>query len=648
MGLTTVHLHKVQQLSAAERKSMPFSEPLLPNEAPLAMPVQSLDTATSLADLEPGPTAIAVEGVWERRLFLVLGSLLVGIAATQEMMRSFAADGLSLLDVILSLLFFSLYSWITFGFLGALAGLVVLLGNGPGLSRWFTRLRLPKRRTAVLMPIYNEDTEAVFGRIAEMSASIAAIGGQDLFHIFVLSDSRADMEARELAALRAVRAGNPVKVFYRRRTENIARKPGNIAEWIGRFGAAYENMIVLDADSLMSGPAMALLATTMEERPSVGLIQTIPTIINARTFFARWHQFAAVAYGPAAAAGLQWWSGTESTFWGHNAIVRVRAFAESCGLPRLPGPEPFGGHVLSHDMVEAALLRRNGWSVHMVSLPEGSYEEFPPTIADHSVRDRRWCQGNLQHVRLLGARGFHWVNRLQLLMGASAFLTSPLWMLMLLLGIAASVGASDATFSSPPDTWLVMLTLLLLFGPKLIAVLWLSVDDGLRAAMGGARKLATTIAIEMPLSMAMAPITMVNQTMAIIDILRGRPVGWMPQRRDADGMPLRDALMLCRVHIGLGFALLLPLLLGAGFAIWALPVAIGLIASPFTAMLTSRVDVGDWFARHGLFAVPNGTSATAQATLVGEEPLPAAGHLAGTTAMARAFVARPIGPAVRP
>lgn len=634
-----MHYHKISEPWLAERAWTTDAEPLLPRESRLAMPEQSLRAVDTVDQLKPPPLDIKVEGVLERRLFLVIGSFLLGVAATQEMMVPFAADGLNLAECVLLLLFFSLYTWITFGFLSALSGLMVLLGNGPGLSRWFRQLRLPRRRTAVLMPIYNEETEAVFGRIARMSASIAEIGADHLFDIFVLSDSRPDMEAQEVAALHKVRANSKVQIYYRRRAQNTARKPGNIADWVRRFGGGYENMIVLDADSLMSGEAMALLASSMEARPTIGLIQTIPTIVKARTFFARWHQFAATAYGPAASAGLQWWSGTEATFWGHNAIVRVRAFADSCGLPRLSGPEPFGGHVLSHDMVEAALLRRNGWSVHMVSLPEGSHEEYPPTIADHSVRDRRWCQGNLQHLRLLATGGFHWVSRLQLLMGASAYLTSPLWMLMLVFGILAGLGGSQAAFPVTPAPWLIALTVLLLLGPKLIAFIWLCVDQGLRESLGGTRKVVATIAIEVPLSMLVAPITMVNQTMAIIDILRGRPVGWTPQRRDADGMSLGDALMLCRLHMAIGIALFAPLLIGVGVTMWTLPVALGLLASPLTAMMSSRIDVGSWFADRGLFNVPDSVAEKSRPDVHSIDPA-AAPATGGRISMARGLADR--------
>jgi membrane glycosyltransferase len=169
----------------------------------------------------------------------------------------------------------------------------------------------------------------------------------------------------------------------------------------------------------MSGSAMVGMASIMETKPTVGLLQTVPNIIGADTFFQRWMQFSAYAYGPIASAGLLWWSGSEANFWGHNAIVRTRAFADCCGLPELPGKPPFGGLIQSHDMVEAALLRRRGWAVHMV-LIDGSYEEYPPTVIDHAIRDRRWAQGNLQHLRLLDATGFHWTSRLHLLIGASA------------------------------------------------------------------------------------------------------------------------------------------------------------------------------------------------------------------------------------
>jgi len=570
------------------------------------MPEQRFDRARSLIELDPAPAdqmGLDANRLLARRLSLIFGSFLLGLLATIEIGRPLAHDGIDLLDAAFLLIFLGLFAWIAFGFLSAAAGFLVLMGNGPGAPRWLRHARLPKKRTAVLMPIYNEDVYAVFGRLAAMTRSTAAIQGQQLFDFFVLSDSDADAEVREVSAYRRLRATSPARVYYRRRPINVARKPGNIAEWVRRFGGAYENMIVLDADSLMSGAAMARLAAAMEERPGVGLIQTIPTIINGRTLFARWQQFAANAYGAISSAGLQWWSGSEATFWGHNAIIRVRAFAESCGLPVLRGKEPFGGHIMSHDMVEAALLRRRGWAVRMVSLPGGSYEEFPPTLADHAVRDRRWCQGNLQHLRLLDAAGLHWVSRLQLLMGASSYLASLLWLLLLAIGMIAGWRGSDPA-AAAPAAWLLPFTAMLLVGPRLLSLVWLGVDHDLRAGLGGARRLLATVAIEIPLSMIVAPITMINQTTAIIDIMRGKPAGWATQRRAADGLSIGDALMLHRWHMIVGALFALAIVAGADGAWWTLPVAFGLLASPATAMLTSRCDAGDWLRRNGLFLSP--------------------------------------------
>ena len=208
-----------------------------------------------------------------------------------------------------------------------------------------------------------------------------------------------------------------------------------------RFGAGYDHMIILDADSLMSGDTIVRLAAAMERHPRVALIQTLPIVVNARTLFARVQQFAGRLYGPLIAAGIAWWHGSEGNYWGHNAIIRVRAFAQDAGLPELRGRKPFGGHILSHDFVEAALMRRAGWAIHMAPTLGGSFEECPPSLLDFAARDRRWCQGNLQHLAVLPAHGLHWVSRLHLLTGIGSYLTAPLWLIFLAFGILISLQA---------------------------------------------------------------------------------------------------------------------------------------------------------------------------------------------------------------
>ncbi len=580
----------------------------LPPEAPIAMPIQDLFDAPP--QLQP-PLPDLISG---RRLFLIGGSLVIGLLGAQEMARPMAADGTSLWDAILGLLFFGLFCWIAFGFLNALAGFTWLMNSGPGLPRWLSRPRMPTKRTAILIPIYNEAVDPLFERIRTMAASIEAMGLTHLFDMFVLSDSAEGAEATERRAFEAARRDFGIAIYYRRRPKNVARKPGNIAEWVKRFGGAYEHMVVLDADSLMSGMALARLATTMEADQRIGLLQTIPQIHKARTAFARWQQFASAAYGPVASAGLQWWSGSEATFWGHNAIIRVRAFAECCGLPKLSGPEPFGGEVMSHDMVEAAMLRRRGWAVHMISLPEGTYEEFPPTLPDYAVRDRRWCQGNLQHLRLLNSAGFHWVNRLQLLMGASAYLTSPLWLMLLFAGLVEPFRVTLLHWGLVPSGWLLWLTMTLLLGPKLLAMTWLSVDKELRDKLGGGRNVLKTIAVEIPISVLVAPIIMLTQTMAIIDIVRGRPSGWSAQTREADGIPFHQAWNRYRWHVAMGGIFWTAILMGIDGAMWTLPVAVGLVSAPWMAMIGARIDLGDWLASRGIFLADGEKPTPRQAT----------------------------------
>jgi len=570
----------------------------LPSEAPVNMPVQSFEKLPIL-----GRKVVTSPGdIGERRLLLFLGTFTTGLLAATEMARPLKHNGTPF-DLLMFLLFFSLFCWISFGFLNALAGFINLATRRKTSLAPGGATPMPSKRTAVLVPIYNEDVSQVFGRIRKMARMIEETGAGKLFDFFILSDSHADREADEYLAYTDLLKASPVPVYYRRRTKNVARKPGNIAEWVRRFGGAYDYMIVLDADSLMTGKAMAQLASLMDRNPGVGLIQTNPSVINSKTLFARWQQFAGAAYGPIASAGLSWWSGTEATFWGHNAIVRVRAFAESCGLPELKGREPRGGHIMSHDMVEAALLRRRGWAVHMVALPEGSYEEFPPTLTDFAIRDRRWCQGNLQHLFLLNSAGFHWVSRFQLLMGASAYLTSPLWLVLTLVALLHMLGFDSAP-SFIPSGWPLVLTIILLLGPKLLSVAWLAMDRDRLHMLGGWKRVIRSMVFEIPLSMIVAPLTMLTQTIAVVQVLRGRASGWSAQNRESDGVPLKQAIHDYRWAVAGGIFFLAATLASAETTIWLLPIIVGLMLSPFVVAFTSRATVGNWLARRGIFTTP--------------------------------------------
>ncbi|HEU4959722.1 MAG TPA: glucans biosynthesis glucosyltransferase MdoH [Sphingomonas sp.] len=579
--------------------------PHLPPDAPLAMPVQRfggpLPQEIKRARLRNPPSPNDILG---RRVLLMLLTCLVATAALAAIKVTLGENGIGFWDVLVMVQFFPLFAWVAFGFLNAAVGFVLLMaGKHPGYVPAPRPTTPFTSRTALLVPIHNEDVDAVFGRVARMARSLAEFGAAAHFDFFVLSDSGPAAEPAEEAAWMALARTSPVSVYYRRRSKNVGRKPGNVADWVRRFGAAYDHMLVVDADSLMSGQAMAGMVHVMEQRPSLALLQTVPTVIGARTLFQRWMQFNNRLYGPVASTGLIWWSGAESTFWGHNALIRTRAFAESCGLPELSGRPPFGGPIMSHDMVEAALLRRRGWAAHMIMIDE-SYEEFPPTLIDLAVRDRRWAQGNIQHVALLGATGFHWVSRLQLLIGATSYVTSPLWLLLILTTIAQALLGGDAAIVRGTSFEILEMTLVLLFAPKVMSGIWATAHGRRRGEFGGARAIWRSIALDVPLSVLMAPVTMLTQTIDLINIFRGRRSDWHPQSRERDGLAMTDVMPRYRLHLALGIALLAIAPFVPATAIMLLPVTFGLLAAPWLARWTASGRWGAVFARRGFFTVP--------------------------------------------
>jgi membrane glycosyltransferase len=411
--------------------------------------------------------------------------------------------------------------------------------------------------------------------------------------------------AEEKCFLRLRADAGAQNIFYRHRLENTARKSGNIEDWVKRFGAAYDHMIILDADSLMTGDTIVRLVSAMESHPGVALIQTLPIIVNARTLFARLQQFSGRLYGPLVAAGVAWWHGSEGNYWGHNAIIRVRAFAQDAGLPHLPGRKPFGGHILSHDFVEAALMRRARWAIRMVPALGGSFEECPPSLLDFAARDRRWCQGNHQHLAVLPARGLHWVSRLHLLTGIGTYLTAPLWLLFLVFGILISLQAHFVRpeyfpkgFSLFPKwpaedpilaAWVFVGTMGLLIVPKLLAFILLVIRTPSRRQFGGGLVVFLGLLIETFLSGLIAPVMMIFQSAAMGEILLGRDAGWQAQRRDDGEWSREELTRKCAAPtvFGVGmaasaFAVSLPLLL------WMTPVILGLLLSIPIAMLTSK------------------------------------------------------------
>jgi membrane glycosyltransferase len=455
--------------------------------------------------------------------------------------------------------------------------------------------------------------------------SVAATGQLSQFDFFVLSDTtKPDVQVAEEKAFHALRGrlGDTRHLFYRRRDDNSERKAGNIAEWVRRFGDAYPQMLILDADSLMTGDTIVRLAGTMQRHPDVALIQTLPVVVNGNTLFARMQQFSGRVYGPVVAYGVAWWHGAESNYWGHNAIIRTRAFAAHAGLPELRGYRPFGGTVLSHDFVEAALLRRGGWALHMVPGLPGSYEEGPPSLTDMLVRDRRWCQGNLQHGAVLPAKGLHWVSRWHLLIGIGQYFTAPMWAMLMLIGLAIPLyqagfswnnidlpGFSPTAFWRQQDPerflWVFVFTMSILLAPKLLGYIAMLFDRDLRRGCGGAIRGFASMILETLLAALMAPITMYVQSRGVAEVLAGKDSGWETQRRDDGTLPLSGLLR------SYGGMTLVGLLIGGmayaispALAAWMSPVILGMVLSiPIVALTSSRTP-GRWLRRIGIFRIP--------------------------------------------
>ncbi|WP_336959946.1 glucans biosynthesis glucosyltransferase MdoH [Sphingobium aquiterrae] len=590
-----------RQARLSPSQTPPFDN--LPPDAPIAMPIQDFARQPLMGRMR------AVQPVdyhmVARRILVVAMSAVPAWIAMREMQRTIGMDGLSGWEVLYLLLFIPLFAWIAFGFSTGLLGFLVTTVREQKIMRRLDAMpaQPPRGRTAILLPVCNEDFLGVLGRLSIMERSLARTMGADRFDVFILSDSSAENGVMEAQTYSQMRRSFTLPVYYRRRAENIGRKPGNIAEWVRRQGGGYDYMIVLDADSLMSGQTMTRLAADMERHPHVALIQTIPSVAGASTLFARWQQFAGRLYGPISAIGMIWWSGSEGMFWGHNAIVRVSAFAESCGLPELPGRAPFGGHIMSHDMIEAALLRRSGWSCHMV-MADDSFEEFPPSLPDLAIRDRRWCQGNMQHVPLLkNIVGLHPVSRFQLLVGASAYATSPLWLAMILLIMAGEFAGAWTTVAMLPSGSLLALTAVLLFGPKLMGIAWALWAPERREGFGGTMSILRGATADIILSILMAPISMLTQTINLAGILAGRKSAWNGQTRDRDGIALRDAFRLFRPHVVLGAAMVVAAIASGISMIWLSPIFVGLLMAPFVASLTARKDLGRVAAAHGVFEV---------------------------------------------
>ncbi len=570
---------------------------------------------------------------WRRRAArrrLLLLALIVGqtIVATDYMTLVLPYHGRQPLEIAVLALFAVLFGWISAGFWTAIAGFVLLVSARDhfAISRRTccdSALAIPEdARTAIVMPICNEDVTRVFAGLRATYESLRDTGALDRFDFFVLSDSgNPDIRIAEIDAWatlnRAIDGFG--RVFYRWRQHRIKRKSGNVADFCRRWGRKYRYMVVLDADSVMSGDCLTTLVRIAEGNPDAGIIQTAPRAAGRDTFYARVQQFATGVYGPLFTAGLHFWQFGESHYWGHNAIIRVAPFIRHCALGRLPGHGALSGEILSHDFVEAALMRRAGWGVWIAYDLPGSYEEMPPNLIDELSRDRRWCQGNLMNFRFFWMEGLHPAHRAVFMTGVLAYLSAPLWFLFLILStvlLAVHTLLVPTYFVQPyqlfpvwPEwrpEWAVTLfsaTAVLLFLPKVLAALRVALREP--SAHGGRLHLAASLFGEMTISALLAPIRMLFHTRFVVTALAGRSVRWKSPPRDDAETGWLEALRRHGLHTLLGVAwAAFVWWLNPSFLWWLLPVVGALILSVPISVITSRAGLGRKLRRRRFFLIP--------------------------------------------
>jgi membrane glycosyltransferase len=600
-------------------------------------------------------TADARPLMWRRVLLIALVALGAAVG-TDYMVDILPGHGAGWAEQGLLVLFGILFAWISAGFWTALMGTwVLLLGRDRhavtnALRGDGARAVIPAdARTAIIMPICNENVPTVFAGLRATAESLARSDAADRFAFFVLSDTN-DPDTRvaeQMAWGRLVQTlqddGVAVRVHYRWRRHRTRRKAGNVADFCRRFGADYRYMVVLDADSVMTGDCLTSLVRMMEAQPDAGIIQTAPRAWGHDTVHARIQQFGARVYGPLFTTGMHFWQLGESHYWGHNAILRMAPFMAHCALAPLPGRTSLSGDVMSHDFVEAALMRRAGWKVWIAHDLEGSYEQVPPNLLAELQRDQRWAHGNLQNSRLIFEPGLHPVHRTVFLTGVLAYVSAPLWLAFLLLSTVLFATHSNEVpqyFVEPYQLFpiwptanlklmltLFGLTALLLLAPKVLS-LAVIVLRGQARRFGGVLRLLVGALLEFAHSVLLAPVRMLFHTQFVLAALTGLKLDWKSPPRDGAATGWGQALRRHGLHTVLALAWIGAILASSAiFPWWLSPVLLGLLLAIPLSAWTSHSGPGRWLRARGVFLTPEEQAqppvlAQAQHRAAGPTPAP--------------------------
>lgn len=575
-----------------------------------------------MAGTVPSDISISVSRMTKRRAFFAILVLVTMAGMIWLLARALMPGGLGWADILFIAMFAVTLPWTVIGFWNAVIGFVIMrfaknplaVVNPPA-----ARIRGDEPITssvAVMMCIRNEPPERIVRNFEPMLAGLAASGFGERFHAYILSDTSdeaiAAVEVQRFAALAESWRGR-IGITYRRRTDNAGYKAGNIRDFCERYGGSHEFAVPLDADSFMTADAVLRLVRIMQASPNLGLLQSLVVGLPSSSAFARLFQFGMRLGMRSYTTGATWWQGDCGPYWGHNAIFRIAPFYEHCQLPPLPANALFGGHVLSHDQIEAVLMRRAGYEVRVMSQEDHSWEENPPTLIEFIRRDLRWCQGNMQYWYFLGLPGLKFVSRYQLVFALLMFLGSPAWMGLLVLGTIGVALANNVSDVIRPDLGIAvfLLNFVMWFTPQ-----WASVMDVLsrkdsRAAFGGTTMFLVGVVVETIFSIILIPIMWFGHTVFLAGLLFGRRIGWIGQVRDDHVVLWSTAARMLWPQTLLGGASLLALAFTHPSVIpFASFIALGLAVSIPLAVWTARPEFGRWLARIGLCALPEENIAT--------------------------------------
>jgi membrane glycosyltransferase len=575
-----------------------------------------------------------------RCIFFLLVIAAIGLMTT-EFIGVFSGIAFSFLYAALLATFAVNVAWTAFAFCNALIGFVVLCrsNNRVAVS---SPLQRPgggvplTARTAVVMTICNDKPAEVFARLRSIQKSLDQTSSADTFDYFVLSDSSLpDVIEDEHRAFEAWQAGLPdaARVTYRRRPVNEGFKPGNLRDFCARWGQNYTFMLLLDADSLMTGETVVRLVRMMQNRPELGILQSVIVGVLNPSFFARVFEFGHRHALRCSIVGSEWWQADRCQFWGHNAVIRLAPFSQYCEMPYLPGKGPFSGHIICHDQIEASFMHRAGYEVRVLPQECGSYEGIPPTVLEFMKRNHRWCQGNLKNLKVAGAPGLAGMDRFHLCVVAQRFIAWPaLVVFVLLAAIETRLWPADAAFPAAAAVGLYILWLAMFFAPKLLGIVNAILDPASR--YGSGPRLILCGFVEFVFTVLLTPATMVGATNFMISSLFDRRLVWGAQRRQGYSLSWRDAWASLWLETLIGLALFAFLAAtNMSAVVWFAPFWLGLVVAVPFAVVTSLPEAERWAIRWQVCSFPEEIDPPTEirdALLMMSEAAGANSHLAET------------------